>query len=437
MQARNFKIFGQIGYGSAELGVSAIESFLRLYLLIYLTNSIGLSADLAGYAVSIGILWDAFADPIMGKVSDKTRSRWGPRLPWILIGTPILAFVFVLMFNLKAFGVPEDAWLIFWEVTLLNILLNTAMTMVSVPHLALGNEITENTATARTEIYAWRAAMTLFGFLLGILIPSVTNVLGIKLMNPQITFATIIAFISIGASAITFISCRNVAEKQLNASSQSTIKIKDTLKGPVGFLMIAFFIATFAQGLNSVLAMYYYRFSLGFDDQDIGKILIVFVGSLCITIPFWVMASSRYPKIKLIGYGTAALGVISSILYPIFPKNILDGPLIMAVIGGVLLGTSGLLESLLVDTAENQNIKADAMGLVFGVWKFMAKSARGISIAIGGKLLTLVGYTPQEAPSNAVLQGISWLFGPGVGIFFFLTGILLISRRDMMSPHKH
>lgn len=426
-----------MGYGSAELGVSAIESFLRLYLLIYLTNSIGLSADLAGYAVSIGILWDAFADPIMGKVSDKTRSRWGPRLPWILIGTPLLALVFVLMFNLKAIGVPEDTWLIFWEVTVLNILLNTAMTMVSVPHLALGNEITENTTTARTEIYAWRAAMTLFGFLLGILIPSVTNVLGIKLTNPQITFAAVIAFISIGASAITFISCKNVAAKTLHVSSQNTVKLKDTLKGPVGFLMLAFFIATFAQGLNSVLAMYYYRFSLGFDDQDIGKILIVFVASLCVTIPFWVMASSRYPKIKLIGYGTAALGVISSILYPIFPKNILDGPLLMAVIGGVLLGTSGLLESLLVDTAEHQNIKSDAMGLVFGVWKFMAKSARGISIAIGGKLLTLVGYTPQDVPSDEVLQGISWLFGPGVGIFFFLTGILLISRRAMISPHKH
>ncbi len=429
------QISKQIGYGFAELGVSAIESFLRLYLLIYLTASIGLSADMAGYAVSIGIIWDAFADPIMGKISDKTKSKYGPRLPWILAGTPILALTFVFLFDLQKTGGSDHTWTTFLEVTLLNIILNTAMTMVSVPHLALGNEIVTDPPLNRTSVYAWRSAMTLFGFLIGILIPAAINALGISLTTPEYTFAVVIAMVALLSSTITFFSCKKNTSWQENEISRPPHKIKDVLRGHVGTLMIAFFIATFAQGLNSVLAMYYYRFSLKLDDQAIGKVLIVFIVSLCATLPLWVKAAARFSKHGLIAIGTLVLGIIGSIFYPIFQPHDLTGPYSMAVIGGILLGSSGLLESLLVDTAELQNIKNEAMGLVFGIWKFMAKSARGISIAIGGKLLTISGYSPAVSPSELVTSKIAFLFGPGVGLFFIMTAVILFtSRRDHKAP---
>ena len=427
------KILTHVGYGFAELGVSAIESFLRLYLLIYLTSTIGLSADLAGYAVSIGILWDAFADPIMGKISDKTRTKWGRRLPWIFAGTPILALAFVFIFFLTPIANPNHPWAIFWEVTLLNILLNTAMSMVSVPHLALGNELQGDTTQNRTAIYAWRSAMTLFGFLVGILVPAVLNASGIKLTRPELTFAGIIAVICLFATAVTLFSCRERSVDPTTIYPENSVKIRDLLRGKVGKLMLAFFIATFAQGLNSVLAMYYYRFTLALDDQAIGKILIVFVLTLCATIPFWVSGAKRVSKTTLIGYGTAALGIISSIAYPMFPAGQLNGPYLMAVVGGCLLGSSGLLESLLVDTAEDQKIEAGTLGVVFGLWKFMAKAARGIAIAFGGKLLAIIGYTPTSTPDSAVLVNIAWLFGPGVGVFFLLTGILLVFEKNKNS----
>ena len=434
MASRTHKIMSHVGYGFAELGVSAIESFLRLYLLIYLTNSIGLSADLAGYAVSIGILWDAFADPIMGKISDKTRTRWGRRLPWIFAGAPILALSFVFIFFLTPIDNPTNPWPVFWQVTLLNILLNTAMSMVSVPHLALGNEINGEATQDRTAIYAWRSAMTLFGFLVGILVPSVLNALGSKLHHPELAFAIIIAAISLFATAVTLFSCREHRAADTITAEGHDVKIGHLLRGKVGKLMIAFFIATFAQGLNSVLAMYYYRFALALDDQAIGKILIIFVLSLCATIPFWVSGAARYHKAKLIGYGTTALGIIGSIAYPAFQQGQTSGPYLMAIVGGFLLGSSGLLESLLVDTAEDQKIQAGALGVVFGLWKFMAKAARAVAIAFGGKLLTISGYTPTIAPDSVVIAKIAWLFGPGVGVFFVVTGILLIFEKKNCTP---
>jgi Na+/melibiose symporter-like transporter len=307
------------------------------------------------------------------------------------------------------------------------------MSMVSVPHLALGNELKGDTTQNRTAIYAWRSAMTLFGFLVGILVPAVLNASGIKLTRPELTFAGIIAVICLFATAVTLFSCRERSVDPTTIYPENSVKIRDLLRGKVGKLMLAFFIATFAQGLNSVLAMYYYRFTLALDDQAIGKILIVFVLTLCATIPFWVSGAKRVSKTTLIGYGTAALGIISSIAYPMFPAGQLNGPYLMAVVGGCLLGSSGLLESLLVDTAEDQKIEAGTLGVVFGLWKFMAKAARGIAIAFGGKLLAIIGYTPTSTPDSAVLVNIAWLFGPGVGVFFLLTGILLVFEKNKNS----
>jgi len=308
------------------------------------------------------------------------------------------------------------------------------MSMVSVPHLALGNEINGEATQDRTAIYAWRSAMTLFGFLVGILVPSVLNALGSKLHHPELAFAIIIAAISLFATAVTLFSCREHRAADTITAEGHDVKIGHLLRGKVGKLMIAFFIATFAQGLNSVLAMYYYRFALALDDQAIGKILIIFVLSLCATIPFWVSGAARYHKAKLIGYGTTALGIIGSIAYPAFQQGQTSGPYLMAIVGGFLLGSSGLLESLLVDTAEDQKIQAGALGVVFGLWKFMAKAARAVAIAFGGKLLTISGYTPTIAPDSVVIAKIAWLFGPGVGVFFVVTGILLIFEKKNCTP---
>ena len=422
------------GYGCAELGVSSIESFLRLYLLIYLTSTLGLDADMAGYAVSIGILWDAFADPIMGKLSDKTSTRFGRRLPWIILGTPILAVTFILIFRLTPLTPNASTAPLFLEVALLNILLNTAMTMVSVPHLAMGNEISISSPTERTAIYAWRSVMTLFGLLIGILVPAIFNAMGLKMAYPEFIFAVIIASITGLSSLVTIYTCRSHLAPVELAISDEKIKVSEILKHKVGRLMFAFFVATLAQGLNSTLAMYYYRFSLQLDDQAIGKILILFIISLCCTIPLWVMASNKFSKSRLIALGTVGLGIVGSIGYPFFPAHQMEGPYLMAVLGGVLLGTTGLLESLLVDTAELQGLHADTMGLVFGLWKFMAKSARAAAIAVGGKLLAFSGYSPSLPSSPNVATNIAWLFGPGVGILFVIAGIILLAGPKKTNP---
>jgi GPH family glycoside/pentoside/hexuronide:cation symporter len=193
-------------------------------------------------------------------------------------------------------------------------------------------------------------------------------------------------------------------------------------KRPLLILLAAYFVATLGQGLNSTLALYYYRYRLALDEDALGAVLVVFIVALCLTLPAWVKRSHGTGKTRLVAAGTLGLGLLSVVVYPLLPAGGMAGPLMMAVLGGMLLGSTGLLDSLLVDIAEACRVPADMMGRLFGIWKFVSKAARALAIALGGVLLETIGYTAGGDIPGHVAERIGWLFGPGVGLFFVLAG---------------
>ena len=76
----------KLAFGSGDMGSAIAMNVLVFFLLYFFTNVAGLSAGLAGSILAIGKISDAINDPIAGILSDRTRSRWGRRLPWNLFG---------------------------------------------------------------------------------------------------------------------------------------------------------------------------------------------------------------------------------------------------------------------------------------------------------------------------------------------------------------
>ena len=89
----------RIGYSVAETGINAVETLLRLYLLIFYTDAVGLAPGWAGLAVALGLCWDAVTDPLMGYLSDRWYSRLGGRRPFLLLGGLLLAISVYLLFS--------------------------------------------------------------------------------------------------------------------------------------------------------------------------------------------------------------------------------------------------------------------------------------------------------------------------------------------------
>ncbi len=105
----------KIGFGICDLGGNLFFTVMGFYLLYYLTDTVGLPAHLAGIALMIGKIWDAVTDPIVGDLSDRTRTRWGRRKPWMTIGAFLLFFGMLFLFRKPTW---VSAWALFGWATI-------------------------------------------------------------------------------------------------------------------------------------------------------------------------------------------------------------------------------------------------------------------------------------------------------------------------------
>jgi GPH family glycoside/pentoside/hexuronide:cation symporter len=153
----------KLGFGIFDLGGNLFFTVLGFWSLNYLTDTVGLTASLAGFAIMIGKLWDAVSDPMMGYISDRTRSRWGRRRPYLLFGAlPVLLAMWAFF---TAPEIENPRLLTLWAALTL-ILLNTANTVINVPYASLTPELTGD-YHERTSLNGYRFGCAVFGTLIG------------------------------------------------------------------------------------------------------------------------------------------------------------------------------------------------------------------------------------------------------------------------------
>lgn len=149
----------RLAYGVGALAEGTKNGAFEFFLFFYYTQVLGLSGTLAGAAMMIALLVDAVADPLVGSLSDSTRSRLGRRHPYLYAAALPMAAGFALLFapppGLGQLGL--FAWL-----TGFALLVRFAMTLYFVPHMALGAELSDDYGE-RTSIVAVRAFFGLLG----------------------------------------------------------------------------------------------------------------------------------------------------------------------------------------------------------------------------------------------------------------------------------
>jgi len=139
LKPKKLNLFGIFKYAIGDGAFSITMNGMNNFAMIYLTQILGLSAAWASIAISIAIFWDAVTDPIMGHISDNTRTRWGRRHPFVLVGGLLAAICFVLFWTLPQ--MLGTSGLIFSAALIINLMIRTALTVYMVPYTALGFEI--------------------------------------------------------------------------------------------------------------------------------------------------------------------------------------------------------------------------------------------------------------------------------------------------------
>jgi len=150
------------GWGIGSLGTSALHNGVAFLALFYLSTVVGLDPALAGSLILAAKVYDIATDPLAGWLSDRTRSRWGRRRPWLLAGALVSPFAFLLLFNPPAGPGPG-----LLAAPVLGLLLYaTGYTLFGVPYLAMPAEMTDD-YHERSRLMSARTICLTLGILAG------------------------------------------------------------------------------------------------------------------------------------------------------------------------------------------------------------------------------------------------------------------------------
>lgn len=157
----------RIAFGVGDLYGGGAFLLINTYYLFFLVNVVRLSPALAGTVILISKIWDAISDPLMGTISDRTRSRMGRRRPYFLAGVVLIVLSFALLWGAPRFDreVATFAWVLFAYV-----FFSTVITMVMVPYNALQSELTLD-YNERTKLSTTRIVFSTLGSFAAALLP--------------------------------------------------------------------------------------------------------------------------------------------------------------------------------------------------------------------------------------------------------------------------
>ena len=428
----------KLGYGAADWGLAAVESMLQIYLFKFYNVTVGLPALYTGLALALAIVWDAITDPLMGGISDRSRWSGGRRRPYLLPGAGLLAVSLIWIFNPP----PLDGNAARFAFLLISfILLNTAMTVVGVPHSALGSELSFD-RNQRTQLFAYKRLFGTVGALGGLWVPGLILAQIDSHADPTGAQARSLASWWLAApivlcAYITVRATRGLDRPANYAQSKKPLHLwrlfadqRSVLANPFfSILLLAILFATIGRTLNAANTLYYYEYRLQLTEEEtIGWILLPFFFSFLASLPGWVWVARRWSKKTAGVIGVLSLGVATAVAYPLFPVGELAPPLLYALVGGGMAGVLVLLDALVADTIDYDRLKTglDRQGLYFGVWRMGTKLARALGLGLNGVLLWLIGFSAGTA---AQTPETSWrlalLFGPVVGILFLGAGLIL------------
>lgn len=411
----------KILYGCSEAGISAVETFIRIHLLVFYGQILGLPVAWVAIALAISILWDAFIDPLIGKYSDDFKNRKGTRIHLMLIGGIATALSLAALFHPPATGNRLHLWL---YLLALALVFNTALSLFSIPYSAMVGDYTSN-RLERSGYIGWRMLFANIGALIGIGVPG--YYLAQERPDVYTNSSWLIVMLVLFVSLLTSMAPPNVQKSVEFRTDEKRKPLKEAFTNKdFLFPLLAFLLVGVGLTLNTSLALYYYRIKVQLAESEIQNVFLFFFLFFSLSIPVWIWLSKKWSRKKMAISGLILLGVSNFLIYPNLASGSAAGVYILAAfIFGLFAGSSVLMDLILTDVVDEDHFKygIERFGLFFGLWKFTGKISRALALVVAGSMLE---WANVSFPDIDTPKRLGLIFGPGVGFFFVIAALLLI-----------
>lgn len=449
------------GYATGEAVNSVALNGISNFALLFYTQVMGMSPELAGLALFIATFWDAVSDPLMGSLTDHTNSRFGRRHPYMVIGGVVFSLAFVALWLIPESVQGEKA--LFVYLLAMNLLVKTAFTVFVVPYTALGFEMCKS-YDDRARLQGIRYGFNMFvnvvtgGFGWVLFFPDAEAADGTVIDGTRIEANYHSMGLVLGATTLLLILfCVIVTYRYADKSSRSAKApgqgggvsraaqaflhdFKDVYSDKLVWFVFAFFgLAQFSMLIVSQVQMFTYVEYMKF--TAIEKTFVHTAGMVAFATASLALGRMvrRLDKKKT---GVAAMVVASTGglgLYAVFIGGLLDPqaqigsfPVAVAVFGVLQMmwwGGSGTLvplaTSMIADLAEMKKWQTGEVseGRYAAGFSFFLKLAISLGLFVTGYILKFVGYesgAPAQAPEAIDnLAVTTFLAGPLLMLFSF------------------
>jgi glycoside/pentoside/hexuronide:cation symporter, GPH family len=421
-----------LGYAGGSIAPGVFSTVPGLLLLYYLTDSLGVPAGLAGTLVLAPKVWDVVVNPCVGFASDRTRGRWGGRVPYLAAGSLLLPVTLALMFATPRMSLAGTA---VWIVVTYS-LCATGYSLFEVPYVAVPAEVTDD-YDERTRLNGWRMVVLTVGVLIsGALAPAIVQIGGGGRRGYTL-MGIVVALLVFASAAGSTREISRIPVVRHRASSGGPREQLRLLRGnrPFAVLMAVYFGQALAIGAQLAAAPYFATYTL----HDTGATTVMFValvGPALVVMPFWVRRCERVGKSRILAESSVVYVVASVALVaaPDVPRVFVY--LLAAVIGLGFAGMQMVPYAMLPDTVDaGAGAGDDAQaGTLSGLWI----AGETLGFALGPAILAAVlavGHFHSTIDGHRVAQTHAALTAVRLG-FALLPAALLLSTLPLLRAYR-
>jgi Na+/melibiose symporter-like transporter len=410
-------------YGISDFPVTLAGMPLMLYLNVYYATEVGIGLVELGNLLLFARIFDLATDPLVGYLSDHTRTRWGRRKPWMIASLPFM------MLGLYRVLIPTEGAGLGYVFTWMMVMW-LGWTMLMIPYYAWGAELTTD-YDERTRVTGWRAAMGSLGQLTAITFPVVAAVWfsldGISGIMHLTAYAAMILI----PIAVLFTVTRVKEVPDLNAPA---MQVFDGLKvmlrnGSFRWLVVAFMLSSLGLAVLMPLNAFYALSVLEAAQNEVP--ILMFFGSIAglAGIPFWVAVSRRYGKHRAWIGGFMVVTAFSPMYLFLGPGDfwfMVPFAALSAFGTGsfVALPNSMKADVIDIDTARTGENRA---AMFFSAWSLATKFAGSLGGSLGLWALAWAGFDAQLGQENsaAAITGLKYIYVFLPSSIFIIAGLVI------------
>ncbi|NQU07499.1 MAG: MFS transporter [Candidatus Abyssubacteria bacterium] len=438
LSGEKLSIREMVSYGLPRFGSAAMFLAVGIYLPKFYTDTLLLAPAFIAWTFLIGRFWDGFTDPIMGHISDRTRSKMGRRRPYFLVSAIPLGIAFYFLWSPPA---ALKDWELFFYLTATYLLTYTFMTVFSIPHNSLGAEMTMD-YHERTVLTGVREGLGVSGTLVGTLAPPIFAVI---IGSRQGGYSVMAGSIGILTAVLILFCFFNVRENP-EFQKQHPLALKKGLVAlyenrPFRVLVSVFVFALMGNAFVPILTLYIADYVVKIEPERVrvisSAVIVSYLLMATVSIVFWTRLSHRIGKKEAWSYAL----ILSSVVF-VASTYYHEGTwviwIILASIAGFGFGcTYALAYSMMADVIDLDELQTGRRreGAYFGIWFFVEKGAVGLTAFIGMQTLSLMGYVPNQEQTPQVWWALKFLYSILPAICF--AACYFILRRYPITQEEH